>query len=120
MLSLFPTLLSWNQLSPLFIRLSLSAVLLFSTYKVLSNKKTDTNSKIIAVIETLAGAFVLIGLWTQAAALVVIIDMLVRLIFKIRERTFLSDGVNYYLLLLVMAISILLTGPGSFSFDLPL
>lgn len=120
MLSLFPSLLSWSQVSPLLIRLSLSAVLLFSAYKVFSNKKTSSNTKIVAAIESLAGILVLIGLWTQGATLVITIDMLVRLVLKIRERAFLSDGVNYYILILVMAFSLLLTGAGFLAFDLPL
>ena len=72
------------------------------------------------MIEGVAGILMLIGLWTQGAALVIIVDLIIRLVAKIKSRSFLTDGVNYYLFMLVIAISLLLTGPGILSFDLPL
>ena len=78
------------------------------------------SNKIVAIIEAVVGILLLIGLWTQLAALVVILDLIIRLIRKIKNRSFLSNGVNYYLILLVMAISLLVTGAGFLAFDLPL
>ncbi|MFA6404596.1 MAG: hypothetical protein WCW03_01185 [Candidatus Paceibacterota bacterium] len=124
MLSIFPSLLTYEQLSPFLIRLSLGAVFLFWAYRSFrankSSNNVSLNTKIIQIIEGLLGIMLIIGLWTQLAALIILIDLIVRLIDRIRGKAFLTDGVNYYLLLLIMAISLLVTGAGFFAFDMPL
>lgn len=120
MLSLFPSLLSWSQLSPFFIRLVLGLVFIFWAYKSFKNKSLSTPEKVFGYLEAIAGILLIIGLWVQGAALFACIKLIVCLIGKIRRKQFLTDGINYYALLLVMAISLLLTGAGFFGFDLPL
>jgi hypothetical protein len=117
-LSLFPTLLSYQQLSPVLIRLVLALIMIHWCYLGLKNNKG--NKKIYDVIQGILGALILIGLWTQAAAGLAAIGFLICIIQKIRDRKFLNNGVNYMLILFVLAISLMLTGPGWFSFDLPL
>lgn len=120
MLSLFPSLLSWSQLSPTLIRIVLGAVLLYQSYHELRSGKVSTTTKAVGVIEALSGILLFIGLWTQLAALVIVVDLIIRLILKAKSRAFLTDGVNYYLLLLVLAVSLIFTGAGLWGFDLPL
>ena len=120
MLSVFPSFLSWSQVSPLIIRLTLGVVFIFWSYRAFLQKSLPISQKIITIIEVIAGILLVIGLWTQVAALVIAIDLIVRLYQKATQRAFLSDGVNYYLILLVMAVSLLFTGAGFWSFDLPL
>lgn len=74
----------------------------------------------ISLMEGIASLFIIIGLFTQVAVAIIIIDLLVRLIIKIRSKAFFSDGVNYYFIILILAISLLLTGPGFLAFDLPI
>ena len=59
-----------------------------------------------------------IGLWTQVAALINAVILIIKIAFKYHEKKLLTDGVNYYILLLVIALSIILTGAGAFAFDL--
>ncbi len=120
MLSAFPTLLSYNQLSPFLIRIALGAVFVYRAYKILRNTNSEAKLKAQGLVEGISGVLLVIGLWTQVAALVVIIDLLIRLVTKVRTKAFLTDGVNYYLVLLVMAISLIVTGAGWYGFDLPL
>ena len=75
---------------------------------------------VLGIIEGVAGILLVIGLWTQVAALVVFVDLVIRLVERIMKKAFLTDGVNYYLVLLVMAISLMVTGAGWIAFDLPL
>ncbi len=119
MLSLFPALLSYQQLSPFLLRIILGAIFLFAAYRSLRGGSSN-DKKVVAAIEALAALLLVIGLWTQAAAAIITIDLVARLIGRIREKAFLTDGVNYYLILLAIAISLLLTGPGWWAFDLPL
>ena len=123
MLSLFPYFLSYQQLSPLIIRVTLGVVFLYWAYtefKKACSSKVSNKEKVCAIVEAFSGAFLIIGLWTQAAALVAIIGLVIEIAGKIRKRAFLTDGVNYYILLLVMAISLIFTGAGALAFDLPL
>ena len=120
MLSAFPSLLSYSELSPFLIRLALGAVFVYWAYKILRNTNSAAKLKAIALIEGVSGVLLVIGLWTQVAALVVGVDLLIRLGNKIMKKQFLTTGVNYYLILLVLAISCLITGAGWYGFDLPL
>lgn len=120
MLSLFPSLLSWQEASPLVIRLVLGAVLIHWAYRGLRASGAAAQLKALAVVEGLAGIMLVVGLWTQLAALVAAIDLLVRLIGRIMKKSFLTDGVNYYLILLVLSLSLLVTGAGWLAFDLSL
>ncbi len=122
MLSLFPSLLTYQQIGPLLIRLVLGITLLFFGYKKLVNKGTSSgsNAKGYGVIEIFISIFLIIGLFTQLAALLNAAILVIKLGFKARDGKFLTDGINYYILLLIMAISLLFTGPGFFAYDLNL
>jgi len=118
MVSAFPFLLSWSEVAPLLLRITIAAVFLHKTYKSLRSSR-DHGDKAIAVVEGLVAIFLLIGLFTQVAALILAIDLLIRLIQKALRKEVLSAGVNYYILLLIMALCLLVSGPGLLSFDLP-
>jgi uncharacterized membrane protein YphA (DoxX/SURF4 family) len=120
MLSLFPSLLSWQQLAPFIIRVTVGLVFVYWAYKVFRTQNSSTSSKIIASFEAIAGVLMIIGLWAQAAAIYSVIDLIVRLADRIQKKAFLTDGINYYVLLLVMTISIIVTGAGIWAFDMPL
>ncbi|MFA6315315.1 MAG: hypothetical protein WC648_03040 [Candidatus Paceibacterota bacterium] len=117
MTSVFPSLLSWSELSPFLIRIVLGITFLFFAYKTFRQANVTIPRKTLATAQMLAGLLLVIGLWSQVAALFIIIYLIVLIVGKIRNRAFLTDGINYYLLLLVMAISILVTGAGLFGFD---
>lgn len=108
------------MLAPFIIRITLGAVLVFWAYRGLKDSSQSAGKKVADVVEALVGVLLIIGLWTQAAAALATIGLFVCLIGKIRSKAFLTDGVNYSLILLVLAISLLFSGAGAFAFDLPL
>lgn len=120
MLSLFPSLLTWQEISPLMIRVVLGAIFIFIAYRVFVDKSAKSTTKVVAIIEFISGALILVGLWTQLAAMVIAIDLIIRIAGKIKTKSFLTDGVNYYVLLLVMSLSLIVTGAGFLAFDYPL
>jgi uncharacterized membrane protein YphA (DoxX/SURF4 family) len=120
MLSAFPYLLSWGELAPLIIRATLGSIFIYWAYRAFRKGPATLQTKIVAVAECIAGILLVIGLWTQVAALFAAIDLVMRLVERIRSKAFLTDGVNYYLVLLVLALSLLVTGAGFMAFDLPL
>ena len=120
MLSLFPSLLSYQRLAPFILRVVLGVIFIYWEYRTFRNSSSTLNAKAVAIIEMIVGIFLVIGLWTQAAALVASIDLIIRLIERIQKRAFLNEGINYYLIMLAIAISLLVTGAGFVAFDLPL
>lgn len=114
MFSIFPPLLYLSGFAPLFLRLTLGSVFVLWAYK---RFKTD---KIKSIPEGLIGICLILGLATQLAALIAAIILGIRLVKKIKEKAFLTDGVNYYLILFIISISLIFTGAGFIAFDLPL
>jgi uncharacterized membrane protein YphA (DoxX/SURF4 family) len=121
-LSLFPVLLSYQQLAPFLIRIVLGVTLAYFGYHKILGKgqSSGSNSKTYGGIEVIVAIFLIIGLWTQLAALLNAAILIIKLGFKIKEKKFLSDGINYYVLLLTMAISLIFTGAGFLAIDYPL
>ncbi len=122
MLSLFPSLLTYEQLSPFILRIVLGVTLAYFGYLKLMGKgqSSGSNTKIYGAVEVITAAFLVIGLYTQLAALINAVILAIKIIFKARDKKLLTDGINYYLLLLAIAVSLIFTGAGWFSFDLPL
>ncbi len=121
MLSLFPSLLTYELLAPFILRLTLGIVLIHWGWKgVKLGRGNEKHLGLLGIIDTLAGLLLIAGFLTQFAALVSIIILGSRLIGKVINRAFFTDGVNYYFILFVIALSLLFTGPGFFAFDLPL
>lgn len=122
MLSTFPTLLAYQGFAPLIIRLVVGITLVYFGYeKTLGKgKSSGSNTKAYGIGEIITGVFLVIGLFTQLAALINVIILLIKIGHKINHKAFLTDGINYYALLFAMALSLLFTGPGFLAFDLPI
>jgi uncharacterized membrane protein YphA (DoxX/SURF4 family) len=117
MLTLFPTLLSWQEASPLLIRVVLGAVYIYWGVKRVRAAQASTGGKALGIVDCVVGLALVVGFWTQLAAALVALDLLWRSIKKVTEKAFLTEGVNYYLVLLVLALSLLVTGAGWLAFD---
>jgi uncharacterized membrane protein YphA (DoxX/SURF4 family) len=119
MFSLFPSLFALDGFAPLLLRLTVGAVFALWAYGKLK-KRINSQDTILGSVEAFIAIGIILGAYTQLAALAATIILGVRLIQKIRQKAFLTDGVNYYFILFIISITLLLTGPGFFAFDLPL
>lgn len=122
MLSLFPSLLAYQMAAPLIIRLVGGITLAWFGYEKIRGRGTSSgsNSVTYGCVEIFLSLFLIVGLYTQLAALLNAIILVIKLAFKAKEGKLFSDGVNYYILLLAMCLSLMTTGPGFWAFDLPL
>ncbi len=122
MLSLFPSLLTYERLGPFIIRGVLGITLAYFGYLKIMNRgrSSGSNSVRYGIVEVFLSAFLIIGLYTQLTALINALILVSNIVFTPKQKALFSDGINYYVLLLVMAISLLFTGAGAFAFDLPL
>ncbi len=119
MLSLFPSLLSWQPLAPFLLRILLGAVLLYWAYGKIKNR-TAWQMTTLGLVEGIAAILLIVGFLMQLGALIAFIILLVKTIQKIRYKSLFTDGINYYFILLVISFCLLILGPGRFAFDLPL
>lgn len=120
MLSIFPSLLYFQSLTPLLLRLTLGIVFVMWAREKFKQSNKNTREKQIGGVELVIGVFLIIGYLTQLAALASVILLGVRLTRKIKEKKFFTDGVNYYFILFMIAVCILISGSGVIAFDLPL
>ena len=132
MLSIFPELLVYTLAAPLLLRLA--AGTLFLTWAVgcfgagkhaLRARLEEWNIPgiqgvfILGLLEVAVGALLLLGLYTQVAALVATI-LAIKFAFLSRKEPFGSASMVVYILVAIISFSLALTGPGFFAFDLPL
>lgn len=120
MLSIFPSLFAYEQLAPTLIRITLAIILLHWLYVGMKSANATKGDKVVSALEGLAGILILAGYMTQLGALIVVIDMIVRIVQKIGKKQFLTNGVNYYLVVLVLALTLMVTGAGLCAVDWPL
>ena len=120
MISVFPSLLVFQLLAPFILRITLASVILFWSVQEFKKKNPDIKQRVITLIKTLCGLSILLGLWTQVGALIAVVYFATKLYSKFKRKELFSDGINYYFILFVIALSLLFTGPGVFAFDLPL
>jgi putative oxidoreductase len=133
-LSVFPELFTYAQLAPLFLRVIIgiifidlgvlmlkaekkSWVMLFQTIKV---KPAKFFAQAIAYLEIIGGIALIIGLYTQVAALIFAIFTFAEGYLELRDSVIIKRSIVFYTLIFVICISLILLGPGAFALDLPL
>jgi len=133
MLNVLPQLLDYQFYAPLLLRLALGAVFLAHGWQKLSSDKIQFAgwlesmkfrpgkfwAWLVTLAEFLGGICLILGFLTQLAALILAIQFLVILFWFKRGQKF-AGGWEFDFVLLVMALTLLVLGPGAWAFDLPL
>lgn len=134
MLNPFPELLSFGLFAPFVLRLALGFVFLNLGYSKLTGEKSSwvrffnlTPFKpasfwvtLFGTIQIIGGIMLLIGLYTQIAALVFAVIALAEVYIEKREPVLLNRNLVFYILIFVISLSLLFSGAGFFAVDLPL
>ena len=134
MLSVFPNLLNYALLAPFILRLVIGIIFIdlgilkfkaeksrwIASFTTLNLHPADLLVAFYGVLQIIGGVLLLIGLWTQVAALIFVIFTGMELYIEWSEREVLKRDFVFYLLVFVISLSLLLTGPGAYAFDLPL
>lgn len=114
MLSLLPQILFLSPVAATLIRLTVALMLAYSSWRNASRPGYDVRA--FALLEALVAAAVFAGAWTQAAAIIGALMLGLSLImtrFSVWPR-------STVVMLLVMTLTLIVTGPGAIAFDLPL
>ncbi|MBI2086760.1 MAG: DoxX family protein [Candidatus Zambryskibacteria bacterium] len=134
MLSLFPDLLNYSFLAPFILRVVIGLIFIDLGFLIFKSEKKRWVASfetlglhpvsffvpLYGVLQTVGGILLLIGLWTQAAALAFAILTGVELYIEWRAREVLKRDIVFYILIFAASVSLLLTGPGAYAIDLPL
>jgi uncharacterized membrane protein YphA (DoxX/SURF4 family) len=130
----FPELLTLEMYAPLILRLVLGIILINVGYLVMTKerprwrlfieglglKPQDPFVSALGIIEIVSGAMLVLGFYTQIAALAIVVITFVEAYAEYKESVLVKRNIVFYLLILAIAFSLLLTGAGAFSLDLPL
>ncbi len=111
-----------SPIGPLIIRVVLGVTLAYFGYRKMIDRgeSSGSNSRTYGAVEMVVAVFLVIGLYTEIAALLNVVILSIKLVLKAKEDKLFSDGVNYYILLLAMATSLIFTGGGMWALDMML
>ncbi|OHB10408.1 MAG: hypothetical protein A3H60_00215 [Candidatus Zambryskibacteria bacterium RIFCSPLOWO2_02_FULL_44_12b] len=91
-----------------------------ASFETLGLRPADLFVSIYALLQIVGGLLLLIGLWTQVAALAFAIFSGIELYVEWKARDILKRDMVFYLLIFVISLSLLLTGAGKYAIDIPL
>ncbi len=134
MLAVFPTLLTFQMVSPVILRIALGLIFIDFGWAKMRRQRSDKVAFFdsiglrpglyfvlaVGAVEILAGLFLLIGLFTQVASLVSSIILAISIYLKKRHPDKFESSLGFLSLALIVSLSLIFTGPGFLSFDLPL
>ena len=116
--SIIPELYNYSEVGPVLLRLGLAILLLrFGYFSIFKGEKGQ--EKITGIIQILIAAFLVLGLFTQIAALLIILILLADAAVSKIKKIAVPDKMIKFIIFLI-ALSLVFLGPGLFSIDLPL
>ncbi|MBX4206310.1 DoxX family protein [Candidatus Parcubacteria bacterium] len=134
MLNPFPDLLNYAMLAPFLLRLVLGLVFIdlgilkfkseksrwVVSFEALHMRPTGLFVPLYGALQVAGGVLLVIGLWTQVAALLFAVFTFCELYIEWSGRAILKRDLTFYLFLFVISLSLLFTGAGAYAFDIPL
>ena len=134
MLNTFPNLLPYGLFATTIIRLVIGFVLVYIGILTLSSRRQLLSQKLslykypfenfvpwpLGIIEIITGGCLIIGLLTQISSLVAIYLFLSLLVIDLGKNKVFDQSTIFYIILILVSISLLFSGAGFLSVDLPL
>ena len=122
MLNTFPDLLTLSFMAPLILRIFVGSYFLKQAWiELIKYKKRKTNSpSLLRILGAIGGVLLLAGFLTQVTSLFLILIVIFNIIFRIRNKKLKEEKLDFYLLLLAILLSLVLSGAGFLAVDMPL
>lgn len=140
MLNIFPQLLDFQFYGPLVLRFALGAIFLAHGWQKLAGDKAQFAgwlesmkfkpgkfwAWLVTLVEFLGGIALVVGFWTQIAALVLVVEFLIIILYFKRGQSFIGGpsageaGWEFDFLIFMSLLALLVLGPGAWALDLPL
>src|SRR5262245_31456994 len=126
MLNVFPDLLSFGLIGPFLLRVVLGLVLLDLGYLNFKDERRrwaqilelvhlrpgEFYAKALGTIQIVVGIALIVGIYTQVAALIFSIISLAEIWIEYREPALLKRNIVFYILMFAISFSLLFTGAG--------
>jgi uncharacterized membrane protein YphA (DoxX/SURF4 family) len=137
MLNIFPDLLFLQLLAPFLLRVAIGIMFIWVGYSYVSKDRAVATSQlktkwpktasaivwVSGMFEIVAGLFLVVGFLTQIAAIAGILiaakALCAKLLYKDLDKVA-KYSKMFYILVLIVSLSLLVSGAGAFAFDLPL
>jgi len=137
MLTTFPSLLMYSFFVPMLLRVAVALFFaklaighfkhkkdvaneLARHFKFLSHESSIWLTGLLILAELGVGILLFVGAWTQIAAILAALGFLKMAYFSPRMPLYAPLARSTYFLLIVICLTLLITGAGAFAFDLPL
>ena len=134
MLNPFPELLNFAILGPFILRVILGLIFIdlgilkfkvekgrwLAAFEVLHLRPTEVFVPLYGLLQVVGGAMLIVGAYTQVASLAFVIFTGLELFVEWKAQDVLKRDITFYILILGISLSLLLTGAGAYAFDLPL
>jgi len=134
MLNPFPDLFTYSLLAPFILRLVAGLIFVDLGFLAFKNEKErwvvslailriphqQKVIKVLGSLEIIGGLMLLLGFYTQIAALVLALFTFAESYIEYKDPEILKRSLVFYVMLLAILLSLLLSGAGTFAVDLPL
>ena len=134
MLNTFPDLLTYSQLGPFILRVVLGLIFIdlallkfkaekqrwIASFEALHIKPAPVLVSVFGALQLVGGVMLIVGLYTQVAALAFVILSGMEVYIEFKDARILKRDIVFYVLVLSIALSLLITGAGAYAFDIPL
>lgn len=122
-----PELLSYSFIAPLLLRAVIGAyfleqffTIIYTKHVIKENLKIKNVFKYLIGIKTISALSLVVGFYTQIAVLILIVLTVIDIILEHKTKKLKKTKLQFYIFILAILLSLLLTGAGFFSVDLPL
>ncbi len=122
-----PELLALSFLAPLLLRIIIGAYFLeqfltivYAKYFTQENLKIKNTFKYLIGIKTISALALVIGFYTQIAVLILIALTIIDMLMEHKVKKLKNIKLQFYIFILAILLSLLVTGAGFFAIDLPL
>lgn len=126
MLSLFPDLLDWSWYVPFFFRVFLGIYCCYIGYTLTQGEAHTTSAHdhwawlLMRILLVTLGLLFIAGITVQALGSIGFTLALFALFLRLKDSPYTKESIVFYLLIGLVALSLVLLGAGPYAFDLPL
>ncbi len=122
MLSLWPELFDFAPIAPVILRVALGGTFLgYGLREIIKpHYLRGALARIVGLWDTTIGLLLIVGFFTQGVATLAILELFGYLLIRLADKKRLPIPIDYLLVMMAVAISLLFLGPGLWALDLPL
>ena len=114
-LTTFPELLTFGLIAPLLLRLAVGILRLFAGLE-----RYKKEYRYLSILYVISSVMLIVGLYTQIACVIALLLVAFDYYTEKKAKTLSREKIALTILMKVILISLLFTGPGFLAFDLPL